>query len=279
MKNLLISVALLGAVAAANANTIVNHSNKASPATVFAQSYQAAVAKQMPVDFFQAQNCEEAESKYVKTPGAIMAFNADVNIAAKSKGLKCDVNPSVKPENLVYVGSSYFKICKAKDQAIKLTDKRVTFGMASVVLSKGIINDYNSNGLNLIGVPYGGSKGVLAAVINKDINYGFIGASIAQPAIDAGQIVCELSTDPRDANFVGKTLKLKITDFRLASMIYTSEKDPKKVEAMRKAAATDKEFVEFLNKNGISAKTSNFTQADLDNFKKWVDFNYETYWK
>jgi hypothetical protein len=268
---------MASSVAWAGEYTVINHSNKASPATVFARAYTSSLDDALSVSFYQAQNCEQAKKKYNSTENALMVYNADVGIAAMSKGLECGVD-DIEPANLVFQGSSYFKICRNPESKKDIRDGRVTFGMASVVLSKGIIDDYNSNGLNLVGVPYGGSKNVLAAVISGDLDYGFIGASIAQPAIDAGRVVCEYSTDPRDANYVANTLDLKIRDFKLWKSIYTNVTDEVVVAKMRAAAESD-DFTAFLEKHGQTSQTKDFTDANVNDFRTWIEYNYNLYWK
>lgn len=274
-------ISLMASVAATAADyTVVNHSNKASPATVFAQGFNNAVGKKIKSDFYQAENCDEARQKFDKTPKSIMVYNADVGIAAMSKNLNCAMPKTIKADQLVFSGSSYFKICTNKKSPKDIKADKVTLGMASVVLSKGIIADYNSNGFKITGVPFGGSKDVLAAVINGDVDFGFLASSIAQPAIDSEQISCIYSTDPRESNFVGKTLKLKIADFKLWSLIYTNETDKKAIKEMREAAAKDPDFSAYLAKNSMTSnKTEGFAKKDIEDFNKWIKFNYETYWK
>lgn len=274
MKHLIVTALTLIATSA-SADIIVNHSNKASPTTVLAKSFEKAVGEGA-IDFYQAGNCEEAEQKFSSSKNAVMIYNADVGIAALSKNLSCPLKATA--EKTVFIGKSYLKICTNAKNPKKL-DQSKTIGAASVILSKGLIEDYNSNGLKLKGVPYGGSRDVLGAVIAGDIDFGFIGSGVADPAVEQGQIVCPLSTDPRSKEFVGNVYKLKIPTLPIAKVFYTNSNDKTVIDRLR-GAAESKDFQEYLKKSGYSdVKTKNITQQDINEVQKHISDSYNLYWK
>lgn len=280
MKQFFLTIIYLSFQAEAAEFTLINHSNKASPDTIFAQGFNTAVNKAMKSEFYQAQNCEEAKQKFEKNDEQIMIYNANVGIAAMSKNLNCELSKNVTPDKMIFSGAAYYKICTSEKKPKDLKAEKVTLGMASVIHSKGLIEDYNKNGYKMVGVPFGGSKDVLTAVINGDIDFGIIGDSVANPALANQQIKCVFSTDPREANFVGKTIKLKIPDLRIWSIIYTNSADKKIIDQLRKTAQKDTEFNAYLSKNATQViKTEGFIKKDIEDFKNWIKFNYETYWK
>jgi len=276
VRTTILSLSILaGVAAAAHAGVIVNHSNKASPASVVAKNFEKAVGEGR-IEFFQAGNCEEAEKKFNSSQSAVMIYNADVGIAGKSKNLACPL--AAKPAQTVFIGKSYLRVCTKAGSTMPIQKAR-TMGAASVILSPGLIRDYNSNGMNLRGVPYGGSKDVLAALISGDVDFGFVASAIADPAVTAGQISCPFSTDPRESNYVGKTFKLQIPTLPIAKVFYTNSQDAKFVESLREAAKNT-DFQAYLKKAGYSdVKIDGITAADIQQVQKHIDDSVQFYWK
>jgi len=276
MKTLVISaLMLISAVCAAD--TIVNNSNKASPATVLAKSFEKAVGEDK-IEFFQASSCEEADQKFNSTANSVMTYNVDVGIAALTKKLNCPLKATA--DNTVFIGKSYIKICSsAKTPFVKSIEKAKTIGVASVALSKGLIADYSSISPGIKGVPYGGSKDVLMAVIAGDIDVGFIGVGVADPAIEQGQIVCTLSTDPRRDDYIGKKYKMKYPAYNITSIFYTNSNDKALVAKLQKST-DDPEFQTFLRKSGFGfVKNKNITADDVSDVQKHISDIYNLYWK
>ena len=275
MKKYLLGLVIASMVIPVWASTIVNNSNKASPGTLVALSFEKAISEHRPA-FFQASTCEEADKKYLSTENAIMIYNADVGIAALGKAMSCPMRATI--DNTIFIGKSYLKICTNAMKPKQLSQAK-TIGAASVILSKGLISDYNSNGLNLKGVPYGGSKNVLGAVITGDVDFGFIASGVANPAIDQNQIVCPYSTDPRRSDFVGNKFNLKIPTLPIVKVFYTTSKDQKFIESLKKSTA-DQEFQSFLKASGYDdVKSQRISQQDLDSVYKHIKDSYEFYWK
>ena len=277
MKILLAS-ALMLISAVCSADTIVNNSNKASPATVLAKSFEKAVGEGK-IDFFQAGSCEEAEQKFSSTTNAVMTYNVDVGIAALTKKLNCPMKATA--DNTVFIGKSYMKVCSsAKTPFVQNVEKAKTFGVASVALSKGLIADYGTISPGIKGVPYGGSKDVLMAVVAGDIDVGFIGVGVADPAIEQGQIVCTLSTDPKRDDYIGKKYtKMKYPAYNITSIFYTNNADKTAVAKLQKST-DDPEFQAFLRKSGFGyVKNKNITSEDVADVQKHISDVYNLYWK
>ena len=266
---------LVTVVSTASADVIVNNSNKASPGTVVAKTFETAVGNDK-IDFFQANTCEEAESKFKSSKNAVMIYNADVGISALSKGLNCPL--TAKPAQTVFIGKSYLKVC-TNAKTPKTLEQAKTIGAASVILSKGLIEDYNSNGLNLKGVPYGGSLGVLGGLIAGDIDVGFVASSIADPAIAEGKITCALSTDPRRADYVANKYKLKVPAMPIVKVFYANTDNPAFISKLQ-TAVKNKEFQAFLEKARYNdVKTGKITQKDIDSVQTYIVDSYNYYWK
>lgn len=276
MKKLVVVLAALSVAGAVLADVVVNHSNKASPATVVAKNFEKAVGEDK-INFYQASNCEEAEQTFQNSKNSVMIYNADVGIAALAKGLNCPLN--AKENNVVFVGKSYLKLCTRPGKTVLPFKQARTLGAASVIMSKGLIEDYNANGLALKGVPYGGSKDVLAAVIAGDVDYGFIASSIADPAVVQGSVVCPWSTDPRDTNFVGRQYKLKVPELPIVKVFYANTTDAQFIAAMKSAVKTSG-FQEYIKSAGYNnTKIDGITQKDIDLVKQHINDSYNYYWK
>jgi hypothetical protein len=262
-------------LSSANAVTIVNHSNKASPGTVLAKSFQNAF--EMKTSFYQAGNCEEAEKKFQSTKDAIMIYNVDVAIAAMGKKLNCPL-PAKAPKT-VFIGKSYLDICTSAISPMDLKSAK-TIGGASVILSKGLVDDINNQpGVKVKGIPYGGSKNVLAAIIAGDIDIGYVGHGVNRTSVENGDVVCPIQGNPASKDYIGNKLNMQIPDFPIIKIIYTNS-DNKEIIAKMKEAVLNKQFQAYLKKSGYSdVNIKNITQNDVDNSWKHGVKVYELYWK
>jgi len=277
MKKILLSLLFLTfLISSVQSRTIVNHSNKASPGTIVAKKFEETI-NDKSINFYQANHCEQADRKFNNTTDAVMVYNADVGIAALSKGLKCPLN--AKAEKTIFIGKSYLKVCTNASNTNNIF-KASTMGMASVILSKGVIADWNSEGIKVKGVPYGGSKGVLKALVANDIDYGYVASGVAGPAEANGLIRCDYTTDFREANFIGNHFKkIRISNMPIVKVFYTNSNDPKFIAELRQAVVKD-EFKEFLNTAAYSdVKTNDISTQDIDNIKKFINDSYNLYWK
>tara|TARA_R110000868_G_C10958404_1_gene768281 strand:- start:3009 stop:3866 length:858 start_codon:yes stop_codon:yes gene_type:complete len=261
--------------------TVVNPSNKASPGTVFAKSYEQALSQngKYDVQFYQASSCADADAKYNRTKNAVMVVNADVNIAAKSKGMACSFQAT--EANTTLITKSYLKICRKAGSTKEFGTERTTVGLASVILSPGLFTDLNGgNKRKLVGVPYSGSKTVLAAVLSGDIDYGIMGAGIAEPAAAKGEVDCTFDYDPAAKNYLGKTVTgLKIPTMPIINVVHTNSDDAG-VKAAVASASTNKAFIASIATHGFrDTKNSGITAGDVSTVEKYINDLYTTYWK
>lgn len=261
--------------------TVINPSNKASPATVFAKSYEEALRKntQYNIEFYQASSCADADAKYAKTPNAVMVYNADVAIAARDKGVSCEFRATAS--NATLITKSYLKFCRKAGSTASFGEgeKSTKVGIASVILSPGLFEDLNQGKRNLVGVPYSGSKTVLAAVMAGDIEYGIIGAGVVNEPEKRGEIECVYDYDPRSPKFIGATLKgMKVPTLPIIQMIHTNGSND--VKRAVEAAGQDSAFIESIEKNGFAdTKSKNINSQDVDSVRSHVDNVYNHYWK
>lgn len=283
LKKTLVALAVVTTALAAQAKetiTVINPSNKASPATVFAKSVEEAIAKggKYNVEFYQASSCADATKKYAATNNAVIVGNADVNIAALSKKVECGFPATYA--NTAMIAKSYLKICRkpgsTKDFGVS---GRTTVGLASVINSQGLFDDMNQGKRKLVGVPYSGSKTVLAALLAGDIDYGIIGAGVVNDPLKRGEVDCVYDTDPRAKNFLGNTIKgMKVPTIPIIQYVTTDTKDAG-IRAQVSAAVNDAGFVANLDKKGFGeVKTSGITAADVAKVKDHIDNTYKHYW-
>ena len=281
VKTLLSATALALALSAQARETItvINPSNKASPATVFAKSYEEALrnTSKYEVEFYQASSCADADAKYAKTKNAVMVYNSSVGIAAKNKKVACDFSAS--PDNTTLITKSYLKFCRKAGSNKAFGEVKTTLGIASVILSDGLFDDLNGGKRKLVGVPYSGSKTVLAALMAGDIDYGIIGSGIVNEPEARGDIECIYSYDPRSTNFIGNTLPgLKVPTMPITQLIHTNTSgDVKQAVA---AASRDASFLASIEKNGFSdVKVGDITDRDVQAVYQYVIDVYNHYWK
>ena len=260
--------------------TVVNPSNKASPATVFAKSYEQALRQQNEynVEFYQASSCADADRVYKSTKNAVMVFNADVGIASRAKGVSCNFDATAN--NTTLITKSYLKFCRKPGSTKAFGVEKTTVGIASVILSKGLFDDLNGGTRNLVGVPYSGSKTVLAAVLAGDIDYGIIGAGVVNGPEKEGKIECLYDYDPSAKNFIGTELKgMKVPTLPIIQMIHHNSNDAGVAKAVANAGKNE-EFLKGIAFNGFSdTKNSNITDSDVTTVGKHIVNVYEYYWK
>jgi hypothetical protein len=258
--------------------TVINPSNKASPGTVFAKSYEESLRKngKYDVEFYQASSCADANRKFETTKNSVIVVNADVNIAAWSKGIDCPITK--KPATLIT--KSYLKFCRKPDNKKAFGEERTTVGIASVILSQGLFDDLNGNKRKLVGVPYSGSKTVLAAVLAGDVDYGIIGAGVVNEPEQRGEIECVYDYDPRSKKFIGDRFPgLKIPTMPIIQMIQTNSGSAD-IKSVVVAAGQDKSFLESIEKNGFSdTKNTGITANDVATVESHARKVYDAYWK
>lgn len=261
--------------------TVINPSNKASPATVFAKSYEDALKKdsRFNVEFYQASSCADGDEKYRKTKNAVMVFNADVAIAARDKGVPCDFYSTAANTSLIT--KSYLKFCRKSGSNKEFGRDRTTLGIASVILSDGLMRDLNGGvQRKLVGVPYSGSKTILSALLAGDIDYGILGAGVVNSPEAAGVIECVYDYNPAAKNFIAKTFpSLKVPTLPIIQMIHTNATTAEVNGAIAKSVQ-DTEFLNSIKKNGFEdTKNAGITASDVNSVKSHIENVYGHYWK
>ena len=278
---ILAATALMASAYAKETITVINPSNKASPATVLAKSYEESLRgnPNYDVEFYQASSCTDAASKYAATKNAVMVVNADVNIAAMAKGISgCELQATAANTSLIT--KSYLKICRKTGSTKGFGDTPTTIGMASVILSDGLMKDLNGSTRSFKGVPYPGSKAVLGGVLSGDINYGIIGAGIAMPAAERKEVECVYDTDPKSNNFLGKALPdMKIPTMPIIQMVHTNATDKAVKDAISKAGQDDKFQTGIKSHGFLDTKTGNIADSDVGAVNDFINKAYNTYWK
>jgi hypothetical protein len=259
--------------------TVINPSNKASPGTVFAKSFEESLRKngKYDVEFYQASSCADADAKYAKSPNSVMVYSTSVGIAAKDKNLSC--NFAATPNNTTLITKSYLKFCRKSGSNKAFGEGKTTLGVASVILSQGLIDDLNDGKRKLVGVPYSGSKTVLAALMAGDIEYGIIGSGIVNEPEARKEIECIYDYNPKSKNFIGKTFtNLKVPTLPIIQLIHTNA-GAGVVQAVT-GASRDAGFSASIQNNGFTdTKSSNINQQDIEDVKKYVNDVYNFYWK
>lgn len=250
--------------------TIVNPSNKSSPASVFAHAFEKATGED--TKFYQASSCEDAGKTFNKTKNAVMIYNSSVEFAARNKGLNCTLKGQ-QAENVVFVGQTYMYICRLPNSTKQFGDEAVSLGMASMYAVPKHEKQFVDNGANVKLVPYGGSKDVLNALLAGDIDLGWIGSGLAKK--QGNKIDCLHSTDPTDENFIGKSIAKKIPDFRISYVVYTNATSNKVIQKLRDVGK-DEGFNKYMNSNLITG-TWNVEQSDVDAVLSYVDLMENTW--
>ena len=268
MKKLLIALVAVVAVGAGaysfkSANpapeyTVINQSSKASPAGVFAQ----AVRKAVDGKWYQSSNCTDASAKFNSTKDAVMVYNSSVAFAALNKKLEnCQLDEVAKSNaKVALISSSRMLICQRADTNTDLfagpAEENLSLGMASMYAVPKHEAQWNASGSNVKLVPYSGSKTVLQALMAGDINWGWMGQSLALKQGD--KLKCEYSTDPLSTQFLGKKApKLVIPDFRINVVVYSNTANIDRLRETLNSSSTFRNYItSSKNKveSGLDAK-------------------------
>ena len=262
------SLTLFIGTAQASDLTVINQSSASSPAGVYAQ----AVRKSLDAKWYQSSSCEDAAKKFSSTENAVMVYNSSVAFAALNKKLEnCQLDEIAKTKATpIAISSSRMLICSKPGQTKALTGDVVSLGMASMYAVPKHEAQWNANGAKVKIVPYSGSGTVLTALLAGDIEWGWMGESLARKQGD--KLDCPYSTDPSADNFLGKTFpKLVIPDFAINAVVYTNAKDP---AAVAKALEQSEEFQKYLKS---SKNETTFTNLDTRVVDAFVIKMYNTW--
>jgi len=292
MKKLLIALVAIGAVSVVAYNfkqdasidtvkqdsspveyTVINQSSKASPAGVFAQ----AVRKAVDGKWHQSSNCTDATDKFRSTKDAVMVYNSSVAFAALNKKLaNCQLDEIAKSNaKVALISSSRMLICQRADANTDLfgdpsrAEENLTLGMASMYAVPKHEAQWNASGSAVKIVPYSGSKTVLQALMAGDINWGWMGQSLALKQGD--KLKCEYSTDPLSTRFLGKTApNLVIPDFRINVVVYSNTAN---IERLRETLQNSSTFQKYIS----SSKNKVESVLDANSVDQYVQRMYNTW--
>jgi len=262
LSALFISMLIASSAQAADI-TVVNPSNKASPATVFATMVKDSLGQD--TKFYQSQTCEDAQKTFASTKDSVLVYNSSIDFAGRNKNLSCPF-PDTKTGKIIFIGREHMNICTARGSATAFTEGKITMGMASMYSTRAHEANFKSAGVNMTLVPYAGSKDILNAVLNHDIAFGFLGYSIASRSKD---IECIYSTNPEDSNYIGKSLRLAVPDFRITLMLYTNSNDPSVLKSLQELAKNEG-FNRYLETSGMRAQWNPSAQ-DVEDVRRFVD--------
>ena len=265
MKKLFVLFALIMSQAQATEITILNEGNPQSPTTVFGHAFRNAIKGD--VKWEQATSCRDAQAKFRRIKNAVLIYNTSNDFADRTANTPCEFD-RFTAGNTVIITSMPMKICRAVGNKKPINDSKVTLGLASMVATKKHEADWNSNGLNIRFVPYGGSAGVVTATVNQEVDYGWIGSPLASKQERDGKLECLYSTDPKSPKFLGKQFKLSVPDFEIITLAYTNSTDPAVLARLRDAAKNP-EFVSWLAASDTTGN-SNPTEQDLIRVNNFV---------
>ena len=275
MKTLLASAMIAVSLSAvAGEITVVTSSSKTSPTTAMAMSYQKGLENS---SFYQAENCQDGIRKFESSDNTVINFGTSLSTAALSKGQTC--LPKITVNNLVFYAEQYYQICTKRGSGKNFQTPGAGLGMASVMPADKIVEDINKrNGTTLKGVPFSGSKAVLLQVMSGDLALGVIGQSTAMKHQAAGDIDCIASTDPTDANFIDKQIKMAYPHLKIPVVLLHNIKDPADLARAKEAVNSDS-YQAFLDSGRFHKRTTAPTQELIDAVIKQVTDFHRAYGK
>ena len=239
---------------------------------IFAQSYGKNL-QGVDSKFVSLKDCDLA-MKEIETSDNVVYLLASTNtITAMKHNIECA--PKFKPEDILVTTVTYFDYCQKTGNKLNLFKDRINIGAASIVPMDGMVKDLNAqNSTRWVSVGYPASQLVAAAVLNGDIDLGFLTHSVAAPIIANKQLDCQYTTNPKAPNYMAKSFRQVSSDFEMDYILAVKSKDPK----VRKAAIDAVQsagFQEWLKTSGFDVyKTANFDQKDVDH---WNAMNNNTF--
>lgn len=246
----------------ANDAVIINPSNKSSPASILAMKFKDSIPDS--AQWYQAENCQDAKQKFNQTKNAVIAYNSSMDFAGSEKNLDCRLEVK-KTDTVVFMSKEYFDICRNATSKVRYGGEKISVGMASMYATKNQELDHAAAGIDITLVPYPGSKDIVTAVINGDVDYGWVGHGLAVKFKDS--LDCVYSTNPSSDNYLGKFTRLSIPDFRINMVLYTNSSDSVIISNLQRAALNEN-FSNFVLNSGI--EQINITDETLDSVTDFV---------
>lgn len=267
MKNLLFALLVtLGISAHAADITVINEGSPQSPTTVFGLALKNAIGPDTRWE--QASSCQDAQNKFRKIKNAVVIYNTTNDFADRTKASSCQSEP-ITVKNAVIITTTYMKVCRAVGSTRKITDPGATLGAASMVVTPRHQADWNTNGISIKMVPYGGSAGAARAASSGEVDYGWIGSGMASKMEADGKLECLYSTDPASPKYLARSFKLAVPDFQIITVAYTNSTDPAVLKQL-KDAANSPDFRQWLA-GTETLGTTTIMQKDVDVVNGYVD--------
>jgi len=240
----LIFLLLIGPAAARADVTVINQSPRTSVMAGLALRAQAELGK--AAEFYQSRDCQDAAKKFQGSPGSLIVYATDNVAAAAVKDLDCAV-PLVA-EQIVVAAWQSFSLCRSPDWSTPL-HQSPTLGMSGMHPHRKWIAEFNQqNSAAMAARIFQGSSATLRALLAREISWGFIATATARPAEQAGTIVCDYTTDPRDPKFLNRHYRHGLGDLRLQVLLLYNGPDAKSVRSRLNNA----DFVRYLENSGYT---------------------------
>lgn len=238
---------------------IINIGAATSPTAMYANAY--AKNLDIPNTFVPAKSCRDAIA-IAKKESSVLLITNDVYLQANRLRQNCSFN--FEPKNILIMSDAYFEVCKKPDIITSLNAKNVKVGRASVHPIKEWEYDFNQrNQTSVKGVAFSGSKTVLTAVLNGDVEWGIIAREIADPAIKEGRIVCPYNTEASSPKSLHRYFDMINDEYVLKYMLIAFTSDEKLLKELKKAAI-DKNFLQYLEVSHHSNINTQLTKNDID---------------
>lgn len=196
MKKILAMVALFSSlsVSAANIEVVTTSTLKGPQGTVINQIAEETKSAGFNVTPRQTGGCGEAVSYFENATGPVGIIWSDTMIANSAKTKQNCVIDFAKARAILVTYAPY-DVCVRKDFNLE-KGASLLWGNNKFNPQESIVEHANKNklGIKFKNITFGGSGPVLAALINKEIDVGYIASGNAASAIQAGSISCPYST-------------------------------------------------------------------------------------
>lgn len=261
MKLFVLLAAMFVGVAQADV-TVVNIGATTSPTALYAQAYSKNLT--VPNKFISVKNCQEAVDVVKNESNVVVIVANDIYLQNRRIGMECSF--PITPKTVVAMSDAYFEICKKPGAATTFRTPNVRVGRASVHPIREWELDFNyRNQTTVKGVGFSGSKTVLAAVLNGDVDWGYIATEIAEPAVQQGQIECPYNSNAQSKRNLGNEFAMLNNEYVLKYLLVGLSNDTKVLSAMQDAAA-NKNFQNYVTTSRHQNFTTSATFKDIERF-------------
>ena len=263
-QKFIFSLLLVSTVATAE-TTVVNIGAATSPTALYAQAF----AKNLPNSkFITVKNCAEATEVARNNSNAVFVLVNDIFVQSQRLNQEC--NLPITTTSIVAMSDAYFEICRKSGNAKSLLVPNIIVGRASVHPIKEWQADFNKrNQASVKAVGYSGSKAVLAAVLNGEVDWGYIATEIAEPAIAQGTIECPYNSNASSPRSLHRSYDMQMNEYVLKYALVTTSKDASIVKELR-AAARNEQFLNYLTVSRHANLVITPTDYNIDSFYQSV---------